>query len=182
MEERMEILDKRFGLSGLAAAVGAAMLLSIGSANAQERKRYINPVIEKLAADQPFIGVSTGNLALEHARALTRTDIDYVYVDMEHNPVDFTALKHFTLGTLDPAAIAKRGGDTKADLAVFARFPPYGREGVEWIAKQALDIGMMGVIFNSIDSAEQARRAVSSVRCPPRKDAKEHAPGVLRAW
>ena len=178
----MEILNRGFKFSGLAAILSAAIFLTAGSAIAQERKRYINPVIEKLAAGQPFIGVSTGNLALEHARALTRSDIDYVYVDMEHNPVDFTALKHFTLGTLDPAAIAKRGESAKADLAVFARFPPYGHEGVDWIAKQALDIGLMGVIFNSIDNADQARRAVSSMRYPPMKDAKYPDPAGIRGW
>lgn len=146
-----------------------------------ERTRFINPVIERLANGEPFIGVSTGNMSLEHAKALTRSGIDYVYVDFEHNPMDLSALYHFTLGTIDKAAIAERG-DLRHDLAVFARFPPYGREQVEWISKQALDIGLMGMIFNSIDNAEQAEFAVRSMRYPPRRDAEYPEPAGLRGW
>lgn len=178
----MEKHNKRTKYSGMMLAVGASLCLLATGVQAQERTRHINPVIEKLASGKPFIGVSTGNLSVEHARALTRSDIDYVYVDMEHNPLDFTALKHFTLGTLDPAAIAKRGEKVKADLAVFARFPPYGREKVEWISKQALDIGLMGVIFNSIDNADQARAAVSSMLYPQMKDSKFPEPAGIRGW
>jgi hypothetical protein len=129
----MEKHNKRTKYSGMMLAVGASLCLLATGVQAQERTRHINPVIEKLASGKPFIGVSTGNLSVEHARALTRSDIDYVYVDMEHNPLDFTALKHFTLGTLDPAAIAKRGEKVKADLAVFARFPPLraGKGGMD---------------------------------------------------
>jgi 4-hydroxy-2-oxoheptanedioate aldolase len=146
-----------------------------------ERTRFINPVIERLANGEPFIGVSTGNMSLEHAKALTRSGIDYVYVDFEHNPMDLTALYHFTLGTIDKAAIVERG-DLRHDLAVFARFPPYGREQVEWISKQALDIGLMGIIFNSVDNAEQAELAVRSMRYPPRRDAEHPEPAGLRGW
>lgn len=181
-EEDMRLHGTRPERLAIAAAFCASTIFMSGSAHAQERTRYINPVIEKLASGEPFIGVSTGNLSVAHARALTRSDLDYVYVDMEHTPVDFTALHHFTLGTLDPAAIAERGEDVKADLAVFARFPPYGRERVEWIAKQALDIGLMGVIFNSIDNADQARLAISSMRYPQMQDSDFPEPTGLRGW
>jgi 4-hydroxy-2-oxoheptanedioate aldolase len=182
MEEKMGMLDKRSKTFTAIASLSAALFLMTANVEAQERRRHINPVIEKLASGAPFIGVSTGNLSVAHARELTRSGLDYVYVDMEHNPVDFTSLKHFTLGTLDPAAIAKRGENIKADLAVFARFPPYGRERVEWIAKQALDIGLMGVIFNSIDDADQARAAVGSMRYPQMSDSKYPEPAGIRGW
>ena len=166
-----------------AVAAGGALLAAEGAAAQQEgRTRYVNPVIDRLANGEPFIGVSTGNLSLEHARELTRAPIDYVYVDMEHTPVDMMDLHHFTLGTLDKAAIAGRGGALNADLAVFARFPPYGREQVQWISKQALDMGLMGIIFNSIDNAEQAELAVRSMRYPPMQGAELAEPAGLRGW
>jgi 4-hydroxy-2-oxoheptanedioate aldolase len=141
----------------------------------------LNPVIEKLAAGRPFIGVSTEDLSFANANELTRAPIDYVYVDMEHTPFSFDNLYHFTLGTMDEAATAKRG-NPQADLAVFARFPPYGREQVQWVSKQALDIGLMGIIFNSIDNAEQAAQAVQSMRYPQLKGAKIPEPNGKRGW
>ena len=130
---------------------------------------------------QAFIGVSTEDLSFANANELTRAPIDYVYVDMEHTPFSFDNLYHFTLGTIDKAATAKRG-NPQADLAVFARFPPYGREQVQWVSKQALDIGLMGIIFNSIDNAEQAALAVQSMRYPQLKGAKIPEPNGKRGW
>ena len=152
-----------------------------GETAASGRTRYLNPVIERLAQGQPFIGVSTANLSPEHAKALARAPIDYVYVDFEHNPLDWQDLYAFSLATVDRAGIHERG-DLQSDIAIFARFPPYGREQVEWIAKQALDLGLMGIIFNSIDTPEQAELAVRTMRYPPQRDAEHPEPAGLRGW
>ena len=135
-----------------------------GTLSAQE-VRHLNPVIAKLAAGQPFIGFQTSNLTAENARAMARADADYVYVDMEHTPMDFPALNQFAMGMVDKAT-ALRKGNPQPNMALFARFPPYGREGAGWIAKQALDAGLMGVIFNGIDTPEQALLAVQNMRYP----------------
>lgn len=152
-----------------------------GAGAGTSRTRYLNPVIERLANGQPFIGVSTGNLSPEHAKALARAPIDYVYVDFEHNPVDFGELYRFSLATIDRAGIHERG-NLQSDIAIFARFPPYGREQVEWISKQALDLGLMGIIFNSINTAEEAELAVRSMRYPQMQDSEIPEPAGLRGW
>jgi len=151
-----------------------------GTLSAQEVK-HLNPVIEKLAAGQPFIGFQTSNLTAENARAMARADADYVYVDMEHTPLDFTALNQFAIGMVDKAA-ALRKGNPQPNMALFARFPPYGREGALWIAKQALDAGLMGVIFNGIDTPEQALLAVQSMRYPQKRTSKIQTPPGLRGY
>src|SRR5262245_60475524 len=76
--------------------------------SAQEVK-HLNPVIEKLAAGKPFIGFQTGNLSLDNARTMARADADYVYVDMEHTPMDFSALNLFATGMVDKATALKKG-------------------------------------------------------------------------
>ena len=48
--------------------------------------------------------------------------------------------------------------------------------------KQALDIGLMGVIFNGIDNAEQALLAVRNMRYPQRKTSKYPMPPGLRGY
>jgi len=148
---------------------------------AQPAPKHLNPVIEKLAAGKPFVGVQTGDLSLENARALARADIDYVYLEMEHGPMDFDGLHRFTVGMIDKATILKKG-NAQPSVAIFARFAPYGREQAQWFVKQALDIGLMGVIFNGIDNREQALLAVRNMRYPQKKTSKYPEPPGLRGY
>ena len=110
---------------------------------------HLNGVVDKLASGERVYGVSTYDLSLENARSLARADIDYVYVDMEHGPMDFTALHRFLLGMIDKQAIAETGS-LRARVAPLVRIAPYGRESSAWAVKQALDIGLMGIIFRQL--------------------------------
>jgi len=148
---------------------------------AQTAPKHLNPVIEKLAAGKPFLGVQTGDLSLENARSLARADIDYVYLEMEHGPMDFDGLHRFTVGMIDKAGILKKG-NAQPNVAIFARFAPYGREQAQWFVKQALDIGLMGVIFNGIDDPEQALLAVRNMRYPQKRTSKYPEPKGLRGY
>jgi 4-hydroxy-2-oxoheptanedioate aldolase len=148
---------------------------------AQSGPKHLNPVIEKLAAGKPFLGVQTGDLSLENARSLARADIDYVYLEMEHGPMDFDGLHRFTVGMIDKAGILKKG-NAQPNVAIFARFAPYGREQAQWFVKQALDIGLMGVIFNGIDDPEQALLAVRNMRYPQKRTSKYPEPKGLRGY
>jgi 4-hydroxy-2-oxoheptanedioate aldolase len=163
------------------ASLVAGMVALTAPLSAQEGVKHLNPVIEKLAAGKPFIGFQTGDLSLENARALARTDIDYVYLEMEHGPMDFEGLHRFSVGMIDKATILKKG-NAQPNVAIFARFAPYGREQAQWVVKQALDIGLMGVIFNGIDNAEQALMAVRNMRYPQRKNSKYPDPPGLRGY
>src|SRR5580693_3729916 len=166
----------RRNIAAVAVLVGAW-----GTLCAQSTPKHLNPVIEKLAAGQPFIGFQTGDLSLENARGLARANIDYVYLEMEHGPMDFEGLHRFSVGMIDKAAILKKG-NAQPSVAIFARFAPYGREQAQWVVKQALDIGLMGVIFNGIDNAEQALMAVRNMRYPQRKNSKYPDPPGLRGY
>jgi 4-hydroxy-2-oxoheptanedioate aldolase len=158
----------------------AGIMTQTSALSAQEVK-HLNPVIEKLAAGKPFIGFQTSNLSFENARAMARADADYVYVDMEHTPMDFPALHQFAVGMVDKATALKKG-NAQPNMALFARFPPYGREQAQWIAKQALDVGLMGVIFNGIDTPEQALLAVQNMRYPQKRTSKYQNPPGLRGY
>ena len=157
------------------------VIVSTGIVSAQSVPRHLNPVIEKLAAGKPFFGLQTGDLSLENARSLARADIDYVYLEMEHGPMDFEGLHHFTVGMIDKATILKKA-NAQPNVAIFARFAPYGREQAQWFVKQALDIGLMGVIFNGIDNREQALLAVRNMRYPQQRNSKYPEPPGLRGY
>ena len=147
------------------AGIVAGTLLGAG-ASAQEDYLHLNPVVEKLSQGKHVFGVSTTDLSLQNARALAREpSIDYVYVDMEHNPLRFEQLEQFVafLVASDKAGFIERG-HAQAHPAVFARFPPYGREDNVWMVKHALDIGLMGVLINNIETPEQAENIVRTIR------------------
>ncbi|MEE2965362.1 MAG: aldolase/citrate lyase family protein [Acidobacteriota bacterium] len=149
------------------------------TAATQPPEEHLSPLIAKLAAGDLAFGVSTYDLSLENARSLGRSDLDYVYVDMEHGPMDFVALQTFLLGLTDRAAVAEQGSVAQT-VTPLVRLAPYGRESPHWAAKQALDIGVMGLIFPAIETADQARRAVQSMRYPQRRDARYPEPRGLR--
>ena len=165
----------------LLAAGGLAVAALAAAPVAQEPYLHLNPVVEKLAQGRHVFGVSTADLSLQNARSLAQVpDIDYVYVDMEHNPLRFDALEQFVafLTASDKAGILARG-NLQAHPAVFARFPPYGREQTEWMVKHALDIGLMGILINNIETVEQAENIVETMR--PRQlrtSAIPHPPGI----
>src|SRR5262245_18949659 len=169
------------GIKSLCIALLTAGIVTQTSTVSAHEVKHLNPVIEKLAAGKPFIGFQTGDLTLGNARAMARADADYVYVDMEHTPMDFPALNQFAMGMVDKAA-ALRKGNPQPNMALFARFPPYGREGALWIPKQALDAGLMGVIFNGIDTPAQATLAIQSLRYPQKRTSKYQTPTGLRGY
>src|SRR5437867_13190641 len=138
------------GIKSLCIALLMGGIMTQTSALSAQEVKHLNPVIEKLAAGKPFIGFQTADLSFQNARTMARADADYVYVDMEHTPMDFPALYQFSIGMVDKATALKKG-NAQPNVALFARFAPYGREHAQWIAKQALDVGLMGVIFNGVD-------------------------------
>ena len=168
--------DRAFGWL----VVGVITVFPMSVSSTQQSLTHLNPVIEKLAQGQPVIGVSTTNLSLENARELARTDLDYVRVEMEHSPMSFDALRLFLLGAIDKAAILRKG-NVQPDVATFVRLAPYGREEAHWVTKQALDLGVMGVIFSTVETKEQAVSAVRSMRYPQPRGATYPEPKGLRS-
>ena len=147
----------------IAAAIAIALLLPAGP-SAQSGQVRLNPVIDKLSRGEPVFGLNTGDLSLQNARTTARAAVDFVYVDMEHNPLNFDALHMFLMGMSDRGMVLKKG-NLQPNVALFARFPPEADQAA-WVVKQALDIGLMGVIFNGVESKAHALAAVQSMRYP----------------
>jgi 4-hydroxy-2-oxoheptanedioate aldolase len=161
------------------AALVAALLAS-PAPSAQEKVLHLNPVVAKLAEGKTVYGLITGDLSLTNARETARAPVDFVYADLEHNPLDFPALNMFLLGMTDRAEVLKKG-NLQPNVALFARFPPEADQS-HWVVKQALDIGLMGVIFNGVESKEQALAAVRSMRYPQLKGSPHMEPAGTRGY
>src|ERR1700691_3265608 len=174
-----------FGIStamGIAALLAALFLLA-GTLSSQQAPLHLNPAMEKLPHGQALIGTQTAAMSLQNCRSLARLDLDYAYVDMEHGALNLDGLAYCAAAMVDKAAALKKG-NAEPKVALFARFPPYGRdlESNDWIAKQALDIGLMGIIFNGVENKEQMTRLVRFMRYPQQKTSKYQQPPGLRGY
>jgi 4-hydroxy-2-oxoheptanedioate aldolase len=161
----------------------AVVVLSAGSISAQQAPLHLNPGVEKLARGEAIIGTQTDDMSLQNCHSLARQNFDYTYVDMEHGPLNLDGLAYCVAAMVDKAAILKKG-NAQPNVALFARFPPYGRdlESNDWIVKQALDMGLMGVIFNGVENKEQMTRLIRFMRYPQQKTSKYQEPLGLRGY
>jgi 4-hydroxy-2-oxoheptanedioate aldolase len=110
-------------------------------------------------------------------------ETDYVYIDMEHSPFNMDALANFVAARND-RGYAARTGSVKPRSALMVRMPPYAAENAAWVVKQALDIGVMGFVFNTVETKEQAENAVKAMRYPPWRAFPNTSRGPLgiRGW
>ncbi|CAO2650325.1 Nn.00g016170.m01.CDS01 [Neocucurbitaria sp. VM-36] len=86
-----------------------------------------------------------------HARAIARSGVDWVCVDMEHGNIDDGEMHEAVV------AIAKEGVSPIVRIAA----------NEAWMVKRALDAGAHGLVVPLIYTVEDAKRLVSSTKFPP---------------
>jgi 4-hydroxy-2-oxoheptanedioate aldolase len=141
-------------------------------ARAQQAPLHLNPAVEKLAHGQPIVGIQTDDMSLQNCHSLARVDFDYAYVDMEHGPLNLDGLAYCIAAMVDKAAVLKKG-NAQPKVALFARFPAYGRD---------LESNDWGIIFNGVDNKEQMTRLIQYMRYPQPKTSKYPQPSGLRGY
>src|SRR5206468_11674871 len=79
-------------------APGLALVLSATSLRAQLpplTPAHLNPMIEKLATGRAVFGPIISDFSMSSARSWARSNADYVWLDMEHNPLNMEAIANF---------------------------------------------------------------------------------------
>jgi 4-hydroxy-2-oxoheptanedioate aldolase len=132
-----------------------------------------------LAQGRPTFGILSHDRSLDNARALARSDLDFVIVDMEHGPLDIETLRVFLLGMIDKERILAKG-HAQMDVTPLVRLPANGRDQATFLAKQALDAGVMGIMFPYVNTAAEAELAVRSMRYPQPRGAPDLNPPGIR--
>ncbi len=150
------------------------ILITATASWAQQRPIHLNPVVAKLEEGKTVYGLITSDLSLANARETSRAPVDFVYADEEHNPVDFSSLYTFLLGMSDRGMVLQKG-NLQPNVALFARFPQEADRS-QWVVQEALDMGLMGFIFNGVSSKDQAMAAVQSMRYPQTRTSKYPQP------
>ena len=159
----------------LALILGFAILfLAVGSVSiAQDR---LNSTIAKLKAAQPVFGIFSWNRDIFNARVLGNSKLDYIIYDTEHGPFDTENFRQFLESMKTP--------DGKFKVTPFIRISPNASEVKynQWVVKQALDMGAMGIMVPHLDTKQQAYDAVVSMRYPPRKESPYKEPRGERGF
>ena len=79
--------------------IGVTFLFGL-KAQAQDSVR-LNKVIQNLEANAPAVGLLAFDFSLSNARSLSRSNLDFIIIDMEHSPYDPETLRGFLLGMTD---------------------------------------------------------------------------------
>src|SRR4051794_1722951 len=112
------------------------------------RRRFmaerLNGIIAALEKGTAFTTFTTPDV--ESAIALSTAPYDGVVFEMEHNPWDVRALRDSMQYLLSRQQIVARG-NLSPTVTPMVRIPPNGGELNQHFAKQALDMGLYGVIW-----------------------------------
>ena len=82
---------------------------------------------------------------------------------------------------LNRGQIAK-SGSLAPSVTPMVRIPPNGAEKAQFQAKQALDLGVYGIVWPHISSVDEAYNAVAACRYPRLKSAPMYEPVAVRYW
>ena len=110
-----------------------------------------NPVKKALKEGKVVIGATVTAANPDVAATLAGAGFDFLWIEMEHSPL--------TLETARSMILATRGLMAMPFIRVPVNEP--------WMAKRALDIGGLGVIFPFTSTRELAEQAVKSCKYPP---------------
>jgi 2-dehydro-3-deoxyglucarate aldolase/4-hydroxy-2-oxoheptanedioate aldolase len=105
---------------------------------------------KRLAGGDTMIGTIMSLPSLEVAEILSNSGFDWLFVDMEHTPLDFQLVQRVL-----------QVADSRVSCLVRVPSPQEA-----WV-KKCLDMGASGIIFPQVNSAEQARRVVEVCKYPP---------------
>ena len=138
----------------------------------------LNGIIRAWEQGRPVVG-SFMHPDRVSAIEFSTSSYDCVMIEMEHNPWDANVLADTLQYLLDRRQIVSSGSLAPA-VTPIVRIPPNGIEKNQWLAKQALDRGVYGVVWPHISSVEQAYNAVAACRYPRPKKAPNFEPEGVR--
>ena len=124
----------------------------------------LNGVIGALEKGLPAL-TSFSPADVASAIAFSASSYDGIVFEMEHNPWDIRALRDCMQYMLNRRQIADAGSITPA-VTPMVRIPTNGAEKGQWHAKQALDLGVYGIVWPHISSVDEAYNAVAACRYP----------------
>lgn len=160
-------------LGFLSTVILLIMVISNIKICAQSHSPRLNKVIQMFEKREPAFGIFSGDRSYKNLSALADSELDFIFIDMEHSPYDIHMLQSCLLSMISRQEILEKG-NLQPNCVPIVRIPANGAEKKEFMVKQALDVGAYGIMFPHVDSPEQARDAVNSCRFPQEKGASDY--------
>lgn len=155
---------------------------ALAGAQTADRLNRLVPMWERGHAP---LGIFASNISTRGGAAVAGSPIDFVIIDMEHSPYDPSRLETYLLGMIDKRRILETKSLQPA-VVPLVRLPANGREHVEYMIKQVLDLGAFGVVVPHVNNRDDALAAVRAMRYPQREGARDAEPrgrrGVGYGW
>ena len=105
--------------------------------------------------------------------------IDFILIDMEHQPFDMSEVRNFLLALNSKRDVIVKG-NLQPNIATLVRIPADGNQPHHAMIKQVLDMGAHGVVVPHVRSAEDAKRIIQACRYAQPKDSKIPEPEGTR--
>lgn len=138
----------------------------------------LNGIIRALEQGKHVV-MSFAKPEIEESIVFATSKYDGIMIEMEHGVWDGRALRDSLQFLLNRAEIVK-SGSLVPKVTPIVRIPPNGAEKNQWLAKQALDLGVYGVVWPHISTVEEAYNAVSACRYPRLNSAPRYEPAGVR--
>ncbi len=148
------------------------------SITADEEYVHLNKIVAKLSQDEVAIGTWMSSMSYFSAMGLVASNgehdaqsalstpmIDYVLIDMEHQPFDVEKLTVLLMAFQSKAEVISKG-NLQPNISPLVRIPCDAGGPIEPYIKQALDAGAYGIVVPHCRNAEEAERVVSACRYP----------------
>lgn len=135
----------------------------------------LNRMIEIWESGKPAFGTFVRFRDVDGALYYGTSELDFVIFDTEHGPADYSQLKVFLQFMVDKAQLLKKG-NLQPNVTPLARIPSNGGERNQWVVKQVLDLGVMGLMSPHIRNVDEARALVTNSRYPQKIGATDNDP------
>jgi len=116
-----------------------------------ETPKPVNRLKQLWREKRPTFGALATMPSVQAVQIMANCGLDWIIVDLEHGPIDLSTAH---------AMIVATSGTSCVPMVRIADNQPH-------LAKAPMDLGALGINFPMICSAEDAERAVRSVRYPP---------------
>jgi 2-keto-3-deoxy-L-rhamnonate aldolase RhmA len=113
---------------------------------------FKNLALEKMRGGQLALGVVLRQArTVDIARAMKACDVDWLFIDLEHNSMTLDIAAQISMTSLD------------AGIAPIVRVPMMELT----MATRALDNGALGIIMPHVETEDETKKIVSALRYPP---------------
>ena len=180
-------------------AIWTALLLStslaLGRAGEADKPYvHLNKVAAKLEKGVLVTGLYVSSMDPSNALGLVNSNgwqageevfttpaIDFVLVEMEHEPYDLEKLRLFLLALNSRREVYLKG-NRQPNIVTFVNMPMAGGEPMKTYVKQVLDLGVHGLKMPMVQTAEQAREFIQACRYPQARGSKLAEPQGRRSF